>query len=88
VIQTIITSTYYTDVIGAKASKFQLNMAAKKTFNGQSGTSIEEAIKNAIETDPKVDPGTDIFNYEVVKLKVDFGGFTAATTYRVVLERP
>ena len=63
-------------------------MATKKTFKGQSEMSIEDAIHNAIKTDPRNDPGTDIYNYDVSKVKVVFGVFAATTTYQVVLERP
>ncbi|TWJ03202.1 hypothetical protein JN11_00739 [Mucilaginibacter frigoritolerans] len=63
-------------------------MAAKKSFKGQSEVSIEDAIKNAIGSDPRGDQGTDEFNYDVAHLKVIWGGFAQTTTYKVILERP
>lgn len=62
-------------------------MAKKKSFQGQSQKSIEEAIQDAISKDPKGDPGTDIFNYHVTDTKVQFGGFVETTTYIVTIER-
>jgi len=61
-------------------------MAAKKSFKGQSETSIEDAIKNAIGSDPRGNQGTD--NYNVADLNIVWGGFTQAITYQVILERP
>jgi flavin-binding protein dodecin len=62
-------------------------MATKKSFQGESEKSIEDAIANAIATDPRSDPGTDIFHYDIADMKVVFGGFVATTTYQVTLER-
>ncbi len=56
-------------------------------FKGESTESIEDAIKKAIDSDPKGDQGTDIFNYEVDKINVVFGGFIPTTTYKVTIKR-
>jgi hypothetical protein len=62
-------------------------MGNATSFEGQSGNSIEDAIKDAIAKDPKGDVGTDLFHYRVADLKCDFGGIVEATTYKVKLER-
>ena len=58
-----------------------------KTFEGQPDKSVEEAIKNTIEQDPRGDEGTDIFHYRVAETMCDFGDFTRAYTYKVKIER-
>lgn len=56
-----------------------------KIFQGKSENfSLEEAMKDAISKDPKGDPGTDIFNYEVIETKCSFGGFVE--TYRLYVK--
>jgi hypothetical protein len=63
-------------------------MAAKNSFKGQSETSIEDAIRIAIQSDPKSDPGADIHNYNIAHLNIVWGGFTQPTIYQLTLERP
>jgi hypothetical protein len=60
---------------------------AKQTFEGTSLESYEEAVKNAIETDPRGDERTDRFEYTVVNMTCVFGGFTHQYNYNVKLER-
>lgn len=60
---------------------------ATKTFEGKSTKSLEDAIKNAIDQDPKGDGQTDMFYYKVVDFRCEFGGFVLSTTYIVKLER-
>jgi len=58
-----------------------------KTFEGQSTESVEDAIKNAIDQDPKNDAATDLFKYKIVDFTCEYGGFVLSTTYKVKIER-
>jgi hypothetical protein len=49
--------------------------------------SFEEALKDAISKDPKTDAGTDIFDYEVLETKCEFGGFALTYSMRVKIKR-